>query len=389
MTVQGQTISWAPLSGVSSYVLATTVGTDRTGTSYSTVNGTSVTPAAVAGQTVYYGLRANVNGSAWATEVSITYPAAPPPPPPPPPGPTSAFVKGMGMGIGGWGSQGPAVADQGKAMGATWDREDLAWSQTMPNSSTHDWSYFDGLVATARSKGITVLPILGYVPSWTTIDDTAGYAAFVKAAVQRYGPGTSANLTWFELWNEPYFNYTMPGGANAAKYARLYAAGAAAARQASPNVKLLIAADTAGTEGGSNWIDAMFTAVPGIGQYVDAISVHPYGVDPNVPASADDWSFQRVDTIRAKFLAHGVDKPQWITEIGWSTMDVSEQQQATNYAHMFAQVQSRLSFIRAIFPFCEREFESGTQQGSFGLLRFGTWSEKPAVSAIRAGYAQL
>jgi hypothetical protein len=73
IAVSGQTLSWTPISGVSSYVFVKKV----TGQAdqYSIVNGTSTTPAPVPGQTVRYGVRTNVTGSAWASEVSITYPA--------------------------------------------------------------------------------------------------------------------------------------------------------------------------------------------------------------------------------------------------------------------------------------------------------------------------
>src|SRR6185436_15678891 len=63
-----------PTSGVSSYVFARKVPGQAT--QYSVVNGTSVTPPAVSGQTVSYGVRTNVSGSIWADEVSITYPTA-------------------------------------------------------------------------------------------------------------------------------------------------------------------------------------------------------------------------------------------------------------------------------------------------------------------------
>jgi hypothetical protein len=75
MSVSGTTVSWTPTSGVSSYVFARKVPGQAT--QYSTVNGTSVTPAAVPGTTVSYGVRTNVAGSAWADEVTIAYPADP------------------------------------------------------------------------------------------------------------------------------------------------------------------------------------------------------------------------------------------------------------------------------------------------------------------------
>src|SRR4051794_10292328 len=74
IAVSGQTLSWNAIAGVSSYVYVRKV----TGQAdqYAVVNGTSVTPPVVPGQTVRYGVRTNVTGSAWAREVSITYPAS-------------------------------------------------------------------------------------------------------------------------------------------------------------------------------------------------------------------------------------------------------------------------------------------------------------------------
>src|SRR5215213_3512846 len=74
MSVSGTTISWTSISGVSSYVFVRKVPGQAA--QYSVVNGTSVTPPVVAGQTVSYGVRTNVSGSNWANEVTITYPAA-------------------------------------------------------------------------------------------------------------------------------------------------------------------------------------------------------------------------------------------------------------------------------------------------------------------------
>ncbi|MGN6187378.1 MAG: cellulase family glycosylhydrolase [Conexibacter sp.] len=72
MSVSGSTVSWTPISGVSSYVFVRKVPNQTP--QYSIVNGTSATPPVVSGQTVSYGVRTNVTGSTWANEVSITYP---------------------------------------------------------------------------------------------------------------------------------------------------------------------------------------------------------------------------------------------------------------------------------------------------------------------------
>ena len=76
LTLSGTTLTWTAMSGVSSYVLATIRNPTTTrDTTYQTVTGTSFTPPAVPGQAVDYGLRANVSGAPWASEVTINWPA--------------------------------------------------------------------------------------------------------------------------------------------------------------------------------------------------------------------------------------------------------------------------------------------------------------------------
>jgi hypothetical protein len=395
LSAQAETLSWTSVYRGTNYVLATIRHPTTTrDTTYSVVSGTSFKAPAVSGETVKYAVRADADGAAWSNEVSITYAAAPAPPA------NSSLVKGMVTNALGWGTQGPAVMNETASIGASWLREDLAWRTVMPDRVTHDWSAFDGLLSTAKSNNKTILPLLGSLPSWTTADDTAGYADFVKQAVQRYGPGTSANLTWFELWNEPYYD-SAGLQSDPDRYAKLVKAAVTAARQVNPNVKFLVAAEMdydvnpAGHgpyQGRFMWTDEMFQSVPDLGSYIDAISVHPYGnVDPSTAVAANRMSFQRIDSIRQTFLNHGVDRPEWITEIGWSTWDVSEQQQADYYTHMFNEVHSRLSFVRAVFPFCLREF-SGTptnDQPQFGLERYGSWAHKPAWQSVQTGFAGL
>ncbi|MCA1599996.1 MAG: hypothetical protein LC769_13495, partial [Chloroflexi bacterium] len=84
LSAQGQTLSWTSVYNSTSYVLATIRHPDTTpDTTYSVVSGTSMTPPPVPGETLKYGVRANVDAAPWSNEVAITYPASPPPPAPP------------------------------------------------------------------------------------------------------------------------------------------------------------------------------------------------------------------------------------------------------------------------------------------------------------------
>jgi hypothetical protein len=74
LTVSGLKLSWNKVDGINTYVFVIKIPgmADR----YGLVTGTSATPPAVPGLTVKYSLRTTTNGSVWATEKSITYPAA-------------------------------------------------------------------------------------------------------------------------------------------------------------------------------------------------------------------------------------------------------------------------------------------------------------------------
>ncbi len=73
LTVSGQTLRWARVADVNSYVLVRKVPGQAN--QYSVVTGASVTPPPVPGVTVAYSVRTSVDGSAWSSEQSIAYPA--------------------------------------------------------------------------------------------------------------------------------------------------------------------------------------------------------------------------------------------------------------------------------------------------------------------------
>ena len=398
ISVSAGALTWSTVDGVGTYILATNV--PGKAIQYSVVSGNSFVPAPTPGQTVGYSIRTAIDGSAWSAEVTIGSSAE------------AAvnfnepFVKGVNANIAGWGNQAPQIASEMNTLGVNWEREDLAWSETETQPGVYNWSAFESVLATAKANGITILPIVGYAPSWTTPDNAAAYAEFVKAAVARFGPGTTANLQWWELWNEPYFSYAwsnkMP---EPEAYARDVVAASQAARSVAPSIKLLISADydDSPQAGGSGpwettWIDDMFAAEPDLGQWINGVSTHPYGDDPSTSLAepggwndaAGNLAFQRIDTIREQFLAHGVNVPFWITEVGWSTWESSEAIQAHDYADLIAQVGAR-PWVKALFPYCLREFtaEPQNRESGYGLLKYGSWQPKAAFTTLREGLASL
>jgi len=400
LRLSGLTLVRSSIAGIGTYILATT--TSGAPTRYSALTATSFTVAPVLGKTTTLSIRAAVLGSAWSRvltigvedhgEVPVDF--------------SEPFVKGINANIVGWGSQFPQVAAEMSTLGTNWEREDLDWSEGEPAPGIFDWSSFEIALTEAHSAGITLLPLVGYAPSWASPDDAAAYAEFVKAAVARFGPGTSGDLQWWELWNEPYYAYAWSGKTPEPEaYARDVVAAVQAARSVAPSAKFLIAAEYGGAPqtGGSSpwetsWITDMFIAEPDLARSFNAVAVHPYGGSPSAPLAepggfddaAGNLAFQRIDTIREKFLEHGVNVPFWITEVGDSTWESSQAAQAQYYAELITQVKAR-PWITALFPFCLREFsgEPTNDQPGYGLLSFGTWAPKSAFTTLEEGFSTI
>jgi exo-beta-1,3-glucanase (GH17 family) len=137
----------------------------------------------------------------------------------------------------------------------------------------------------------------------------------------------------------------------------------------------------------------MYAAVPDLGRYFDAVSVHPYGGDPDVytPGSDTDNQPGRLEQVHAEFAAHGdANKPLWVTEIGWSTCVggsgcVTEAEQA-RYLEEFLHdaVTIWRSYVRAVFVYDLRDIAptpADDPEAWFGLLR-PDLSRKPAWSVL-------
>jgi len=159
--VDGQKLSWNAVSNVNRYVLVRKV--PGMADQYSLVKGTSTTPPAVPGKTVRYSVRADAKGSAWAVEVSITYPAveptaasAPAPAPAPEPAPSTPSVDLLAA---------PALTASGTA---------LAWNQV-------------GTVTTY----VLVRRIDGQADQYTAVSGTTITPAPVAGKTARYSVRTA------------------------------------------------------------------------------------------------------------------------------------------------------------------------------------------------------
>jgi hypothetical protein len=283
------------------------------------------------------------------------------------------------------------AADLARQSGAELVREDI---------DVPDWRRYDAIFAVTARRGLTVLPIVGGQAS-----DPAGYSRFLARVAARYGPGGSfwrahpelpaRPASYLELFNEPFLPAGDEPGRGPAAYAQLVRTAVPVARRANPRVRFLIAGETTWTNDFEHfmpWMDALYAAVPDLGRYFDALSVHPYSSDPPTHYTPGDtrWQTPRIEEIRRTLAAHGdAGKPFWATEIGWSTCPdhpdcVTEAQQAAYLRSFFSLVRTRWRYVRAvvIYHLRDHEGDDDDKEAFFGLIRADR-TPKPAWRVLR------
>ena len=188
--------------------------------------------------------------------------------------------------------------------GASIARIPFAWDDIEIAPRQYFWGYYDAVIPPLAAAGITPLLITGTVNPIYGSTPPIGSAAlaacaeFYAVAAARY-----PNVAW-ELGNEPNLGYFWPPAPNAAQYAAFCKAVAPSLRQSARYI----------ISGGTDGIDLGFITsylAHGVGDVVDYVGFHPYGVPPSQMASM-------LATLRANS-----PKPLFSTEYGVSGIDAS------------------------------------------------------------------
>jgi hypothetical protein len=236
-----------------------------------------------------------------------------------------------------------------KAGGIETVRWPVSWAGVQPTrNGGYNWESVDGVVATAARHGLRILPFLYSTPRWIAhkatklpIDNAtarSAWAAFLEAAVKRYGPGgefwvqhspgvvqyetpISRPLpirTW-QVWNEAnFFYFAYP--VSPQRYARLLKISSPAIKAADPGAKVILTGlfgePTAhGARGmpASQFLEQLYR-VPGIKAYFDGIALHPYAVDAETLE-------ELVEALHEVTVENRDRVPLYITEMGWGSQN--------------------------------------------------------------------
>lgn len=233
--------------------------------------------------------------------------------------------------------------------GIGWIREDFLWERIEPSPGAFDWDRTDELMGAAARAGVDVLAILDYSAPWASSDpagdtsyppaDPSRFAAYARAVVDRYGEGGTfwhgdgpeRPLRAVEIWNEPWGYFFWRPDPDPERYTELARATAEAVREAGRDVEVLVPADLLQVRSDGEirlWFRALLRADPSLPELVDGWTVHLYPSPRDAPPDAGGdprFAVRRVECIRRIATEAEVERPLWITELGWTTASASEE----------------------------------------------------------------
>jgi hypothetical protein len=288
------------------------------------------------------------------------------------------------------------------ASGAEYVRVDVDWSVAQPGPTNWNWGPIDRVVSAIRSRGLKVLGLITYTPTWArppgTPDknppnDPADFANFSRAAVQRYQP---QGVRDWEIWNEPNSHWFWSPKPDVARYTTLLKQAYAAIKAVDPAATVITGGLSPAPDAPDGSMIAPVTflqrvySAGGAGSF-DAVGHHPYNYPymPLKPEAEYNWNaFGGVTPmLHQTMVDHGDgNKKIWGTEMGAPTVNGSTPAYVAAYVTEAFDAWQSWSYTGPLFWYSYRDGwqEPGEIEANFGLVTADGTPKEPALSAYKA-----
>ena len=216
----------------------------------------------------------------------------------------------------------------------------LFWSSVEPESPLEaepDWSGFDREVSLAAEAGIRIMPFVYASPEWAaplpidvpvrTAWQRWGWASFLRAAVNRYGPDGSfweenpelprLPIRRWEIWNEENL-VTFASHPDPSRFAILVRISGRVLHQADPGSKVILGGlfgrplQVPPNDTSSDFLSRVYRAGD-VKQYFDGVALHPYVADARA-IGGEIANLRRIMRIH-----RDGNTPFYVTEMGWGS----------------------------------------------------------------------
>lgn len=250
------------------------------------------------------------------------------------------------------------VLDMIAECGINWIRIDMTWYRLEPTEDGYNWGYMDNVVDMAVERNLSIFATLAYTPSWasgvnTSVDEWSAYPPtstdywtdFVTHVVNRY----KDKIHHWGMWNEPNLDGFWKGSRQ--DYIDIILKpGSDAVKAADPTAKVL-GPELAHLQSGEydQWLaDVLDQAA----SKIDIITHHVYKDTPSEVLRELEGPKYPWETPPVKDIidAHGGSgKEFWLTETGWHTDKVSQDEQAQYYTELLDYMNSRTWWYKTFF----------------------------------------
>ncbi|MDR1931074.1 MAG: hypothetical protein LBQ44_10680 [Treponema sp.] len=205
------------------------------------------------------------------------------------------------------GGVGPEDFELLDRQGVIWMRRDCSWNILEPEPGKWDFSSWDVYVDDSKAAGKKLIAILAYDAPWLNSEksiapeDLPHYLNYVEKVVTRY----KGRIDAYEIWNEPNINRFWKRSDK--DFFTLSGAAAQLIRRIDPGARILAGSLVRAPSG---YARRLFKS--GAMDYADALSFHPYAMNPGGSVRLYD----KLAKLTAEFDFPG---ELWITEVGYPT----------------------------------------------------------------------
>jgi cellulase (glycosyl hydrolase family 5) len=200
-------------------------------------------------------------------------------------------------------------------LGARTLRIEFPWALIEPRRGRFDWARADYIVRAARSRKVTLQPVIVHTPAWAAKDPNAppsasAVSSFAGALARRY----RGRIRYYELWNEPDLARYWAGTVQ--QYVqRVLKPGYKAIKRADPRARVLLGGPS---RADGAWFESVYRF--GGGRSFDIAAYHVYS-GPNEVLNGAGIMSQVLKNHRQ------AGKPLWLGEYGTTEAGLQARQQ--------------------------------------------------------------